>query len=137
MYTVHQMQRPICMRTGRLLVILALIWLPQFVSADTIVFQGVITQSTADGTGPAINNPALNRIVDGDKFVATLSFGGAINSPGTYPLAGATLLFHDTSAGVIESDFGALSITISTNGIFDDISLLGCLNSGSGCLLGN
>jgi hypothetical protein len=137
MYTVLQMHRPICKWAGRLLAVLPVIGLPQFVAADTIVFQGVITQSTADGTGPAINNPALNSIADGDNFMATLNFIGAINSPGTYPLAGATLLFRDTSAGAIESDFGALSITISANGLFDDISLLGCLNSGSGCLLGN
>lgn len=124
-------------RSGRFLLILTFVGLAEFAAADTISFQGVITQSTADGTGPAINNPSLNGIADGDTFVVTLNFLGSLTSPGTYPLPGATLLLNDTAAGINENGFGDLSITIAANGAFDDISFLGCLNSGSGCLIGN
>ncbi|HTQ86459.1 MAG TPA: hypothetical protein VMI93_09625, partial [Candidatus Solibacter sp.] len=49
------------------------------VSADTITVGGSITQSTADGTGPAVNNPDLNNIADGDAFTVVLGFTGAIS----------------------------------------------------------
>jgi hypothetical protein len=33
--------------------------------ASEITVTGMITQSTSDGTGPAVNNPSLNNIADG------------------------------------------------------------------------
>ena len=106
-------------------------------SADQIVFGGLITQSTQDGTGPAVNNPALNHILDGDVYDVTLGFAGSITSPGTYTLTGATLLFSDLSAPATEGSFSSASLSVVTDGGFYDLSLLGCLSTGSGCLLGN
>lgn len=105
--------------------------------ADTISFSGLITQSTSDGTGPAVNNLSLNGIADGDAFLVTLNFTGAITSAGTFPLAGATVSFTDAAALASETDFSSASFTVSPNGAFTDLSFLGCLNTGSGCLFGN
>ena len=65
--------------------------------ADTIRFGGTITQSTQDGTGPASNNPALNNVADNDLYTVTLSFPGAIGSPGTRNFTSASLQFTDTT----------------------------------------
>ena len=106
-------------------------------AADTISFSGVINQSTLDGTGPAINNPDLNNIQDGDAFAVTLNFLGSITAAGTYPLASFSLLFHDSTASVDESSFDSVSVSVLTDGSFFDISMFGCLTTGSGCLVGN
>jgi hypothetical protein len=106
-------------------------------SAGAITFTGLITQSTQDGTGPAINNPSLNNINDGDVYTVTLNFSGSISSPGTYPLAGATLLFNDPAAPASENGFNSVSLSVLPDGVFYDLSLLGCLSSGSGCTIGN
>ena len=67
-------------------------------SAGTITFSGVINQSTQDGTGPAVNNPALNGIADGDPYSVELDFPGAISGPGAFnPLPGASITFTDGS----------------------------------------
>jgi hypothetical protein len=39
--------------------------------ADTLTIGGAINQSTQDGTGPAVNNPSLNNISDGDSTTST------------------------------------------------------------------
>lgn len=106
-------------------------------TADTITFGGEITQSTADGTGPAVNNPALNDILDDDQFLVTLTFTGAITAPGTYSLPGAALLFSDLDAPATESSFSSASLSVIANGASDDLSLLGCLSTGSSCAAGN
>ena len=106
-------------------------------SADAITFGGIITQSVEDGTGPAVNNPQLNKIQDGDAYTISLSFIGSIASPGTYTLTGAGLTFCDPAAPTSETNFGFTSLTVTQDGSFDDISLLGCLLTGSGCFLGN
>jgi hypothetical protein len=54
-----------------------------------------------------------------------------------YDLTGANLVFSVPSALASESSFGSINLTISGNGIFDDISLLGCLTTGSDCGQGN
>ena len=105
--------------------------------ADTITFRGAITQSTSDGTGPAANNVSLNNVNDGDGYLVTLTFTGSIAAPGTYSLTGASLSFSDPSGPAIESTFSTISFTVSQGGGLDDISLLGCLTTGSGCLVGN
>lgn len=106
--------------------------------ADTITFSGLITQSTSDGTGPAVNNPSLNNIMDGDHFAVSLTFNGSVSAPGTYSsLSGATLTFSDTSASVSEPGLSFASFSVTPSGGLDDLSLLGCLSTGSGCLLGN
>jgi len=104
--------------------------------ADTIVFGGAITQSTADGTGPASNNPSLNGILDGDVYTLTLDLTGLIDSAGTYTnFTGAT--FTDLSSPATETSFGPISLTISADGSYDDFSLLACLSTGSDCFAGN
>lgn len=107
-------------------------------AADTISFSGAITQSTPDGTGPAVNNPGLNNILDQDAFTVTLDFLGSIASAGTYPLASFNLLFHDSTSLVDESSFDSVSVSLLTDGSFFEISMLGCLTTGLfGCAGGN
>jgi hypothetical protein len=126
------------MRLGLMLVAtLAVCGFASEASADQIVLGGLITQSTQDATGPAVNNPALNNILDGDVYAVTIGFTGSITSPGTHALAGATLLFSDPSAPTIESSFSSVSLSVASDGSSYDLSLLGCLTTGSGCLLGN
>lgn len=105
--------------------------------ADTITFGGRITQSTQDGTGPAGNNPALNNVLDNDVYTVTLTFAGSITAPGTYNLTGASLALSDPAAPATATNFDTISLTVTANGGFDDLSLLGCLTTGSGCLFGN
>lgn len=105
--------------------------------ADSIVFSGTISQSTQDGTGPAVNNPSLNAIQDGDLYRAVVVFAGSINGPATYNLTGGALAFFDPAASAAETSFNFISLTVSPDASFDDLSLLGCLSTGSGCLTGN
>jgi PEP-CTERM motif len=105
--------------------------------ADDITVAGTITQSTSDGTGPAVNNPSLNNIADGDAYTLTLDFTGSITAPGTYNLTGGTLVFSDPSAPASETSFISISLTVTPDGSSDDLSLFGCLSTGSGCLVGN
>lgn len=105
--------------------------------ADTITIGGVINQSTQDGTGPAVNNPNLNNIMDGDLYTFELSFLGSITSPGTYDLAGLSVLFTVAVPGVDESNFSSGSLTVGQSGGLDQIIILACLGTGSGCNQGN
>ena len=105
--------------------------------ADIISFSGAIIQSTQDGTGPAVNNPGLNNIQDLQSYLVTLMFTGSITAPGTYNLTGGSLTFSVPTAPASEASFGSLSLTITANGGFDDLSFLGCLTTGSGCIFGN
>lgn len=114
--------------------------------ADTLSISGVITQSTQDGTGPAVNNLALNNISDGDPFTITVQFTGSFTSPGTYALPAATVLFSDPSTPAIESAFGSFlcagqntlaCVTVTADGSAFDFSMFACLTTGSGCLTGN
>jgi hypothetical protein len=119
-----------------LLVLCAFVCLTALATADTITISGNITQSTQDGTGPAENNPSLNNIATLDPYTVTLAFAGSITAPGSY--TGTSLLFSDPSAAASESDFGSISFIIAENTPgFYDFSILGCLNTGSGCLVGN
>ncbi len=108
-----------------------------FAYADVLTFSGSITQSISDGTGPAVNNPSLNAIKDGDPFAVTLNINGSITSPGTYTnFSGA--IFSDTAVPAGETSFGPISLTINPDGSgLDNISMLGCLTTGSGCPFGN
>jgi hypothetical protein len=108
-----------------------------FARADQVSVSGSITQSTSDGTGPAVNNPGLNGVALGDSFALTLDFVGSISAAGTYNLTGGTLLLSDPAAPASEDSFEAISLTVSANGASDDISLFGCLTTGDGCLVGN
>src|SRR5450432_344236 len=78
--------------------------------ADTITIRGLIDQSIPDGTGPAVNNPGLNGILDGDSYTASVSFTGSISAPGTYDLAGLRLLLSFPAAGAAESGFTTASL---------------------------
>ena len=122
---------------AKILVLLALTVGPHEADAATITFSGIITQSTQDGTGPAVNNPSLNNIQDLQAYTVTLAFAGSITAPGMYNLTGSSLTFSVPAAPAMESSFGSISLTITANGGFDDLSLLGCLTTGSGCLVGN
>ena len=101
-------------------------------SAGAISFGGAIIQSTQDGTGPAVNNPSLNDIQDLQAYTATLVFAGSITAPGTYDLTGSSLMFDVPTAPSTESSFDFISLTVTANGGFDDLSLLACLTTGSG-----
>ena len=104
--------------------------------ADTITFGGIVAAAPG-GTGPAVNNPSLNNIQDDDSYLVTLTFTGSITAPGTYPLPGASLAFSDLDESASESSFSSVSLSVLTDGTFYDLSLLGCLSTGSGCLVGN
>jgi hypothetical protein len=119
-----------------LIIVIALCGVARPAAADTITFSGTITQ-LQDESVPATNNPALNDIQLGDAYMVTLAFAGSITMPGTYSLTGSSLTFADGAAGATETSFGQISLTVTANGIFDDLSLLGCLTTGSGCLVGN
>lgn len=105
--------------------------------ADVISLSGAINQSVSDGTGPAVNNPGLNNISDGADYTVNINFLGSITAPGTYTLAGSSVLFSVASAGVTESDFDSVSLTVAPVGGLDEISLFACLTTGSGCDQGN
>jgi hypothetical protein len=107
------------------------------VSADSITIGGAVTQSTSDGTGPAVNNPLLNAIQDGDPYTITFAFTGSVTGGGTLSLAGVSVLFSDAAASATESAFNTASITVTPGGGVDQISVLGCLTTGSGCAFGN
>ncbi len=104
-------------------------------AADIITFTGVITQSTSDGTGPAVNNPSLNNIQDLQTYSVTMDFASPITAPGTY--TPTSLVFKVPAAAASEVDFGFVSLTITPNAGFDEFSLLGCLTTGAGCAFGN
>src|ERR1051325_5079618 len=80
-------------------------------AAGIITLSGTITQSTDDGTGPALKNHALTRIHDTEQFTVALNVAGSITAPGTYDLTGAVLTFSDTAALAGESSFDAISLT--------------------------
>ena len=106
--------------------------------ADSFSIGGTITQSSPEGTGPAFNNPSLNNVADGDTWMLSLPFDGAIRGPGTYSsLANSNPTFSDATAGASEGDVGFTSLSISQVGGLDAFSLFGCLNTGSGCFFGN
>ena len=118
------------------LLLLAVMFAPKGYATE-ITVTGTISQSTQDGTGPAVNNPSLNNIADGQAYVLNLDFAGSITGPGTYDLTGGSLVFSDLAAAASESSFTSISLTVSPAGSSDDISLFSCLSTGGGCLIGN
>lgn len=119
---------------------LALVCLcPGNAAADQITFSGVISQSTQNGTGPAVNNPSLNLILTGDAYSVTINFPGVITAPSPVPLdlTGSMVTFVDTTVSVTESSFGLISLSVLANGANIDFSLLACLTTGSDCGVGN
>jgi len=129
---------PVSFRFGLGLVV-SLVGMVCFTSlrADTITIGGTINQSTQDGTGPAINNPSLNNILDGASYTVNLGFTGVITSPGTYDITGSSLLFSVASVGATEDSFNSVSLTVAPSGSFDQVSILTCVATGSGCNQGN
>jgi hypothetical protein len=119
----------------KLLAGLAVWGLANAAAASTITFSGLITQSTQDGTGPAVNNPALNAIHDLQSYTVTLVFPGTINMPGIY--AGSIMTLSVPLAPASEMLFNSISLTITANAGFDEFSLYACLTTGSGCAGGN
>jgi hypothetical protein len=118
------------------LLLLAVMCAPKAYATEITVI-GTISQSTQDGTGPAVNNPSLNNIADGQAYILNLDFAGSITGPGTYDLTGGSLVFSDLAASASESSFTSVSLTVSPAGSSDDISLFSCLSTGGGCLIGN
>jgi hypothetical protein len=119
-------------RSFKVLLAVALLGRAIPLHADSITLSGQISQSVSDGTGPALNNSALNNIVDGDAFSILLTFTGAITAPGTFAMTGVT--FTDPTAPADESAFESGSLTIVTSGGFDQFTFLGCL---ADCSSGN
>jgi hypothetical protein len=113
---------------------LFLILLLAKVSFAGIIFGGLISQSS-DGT--AVNNDSLNQIDDGDAYEVMLNSLNPIVSPGLYNTPDLTLSFVDLTAGVSETAFSSVSLSIIADGSFFDISVQGCLSTGSGCNVGN
>ncbi len=107
------------------------------VRADTLTVAGLITQSTQDGTGPAVNNPSFNNIADGASYLAGLSFRGSIHSTGTFDLTGSAFSFSVGAASALESSFESISLTVAPFGGLDQVSILACLTTGSACNQGN
>lgn len=105
--------------------------------ADTLTIGGTINQSIEDGTGPAVNNADLNKILDGDSYIFSLIFAGSITSPGTYDITGSDVLFSVPGRGVVEDSFNSVSLTIAQFGNFAQFSVLACLTTGSACNQGN
>jgi hypothetical protein len=105
--------------------------------AGMIVIGGQITQSTQDGTGPAVNNPSLDNVLDSQPYLVTLAFAGSVTGPGTYNLTGSSLTFSDPSAPASESSFGSITFTVAAAGAFDDLTLMSCLTTGTSCGVGN
>lgn len=116
---------------------LLLCGLSNVAGAATITLSGNITQSTKDGTGPAVNNPSLNNIFDLQAYTVTLMTPGTLTGAGTYNLTGSTLTFSVPAASATESNFSSISLTVTSNAAVDRISLLACLTTGSGCMVGN
>jgi len=112
--------------------------LPSSIWADTVTISGQVTQSTSDGTGPAVNNPSLNDIQDGDTYSVSLDFSSSVASPGTYTDFTAAD-FADLTSPADESSFSSVSLTIlPPSGGLDEFSVLGCLSTGEfGCGGGN
>ena len=103
--------------------------------ADNFTVTGTITQSQNDQPGnPAINNPSLNNVNDGDAYSATFTFNGAILSPGNYSLTGA--VFSDPTGPASENGFDSGTIVISQSGEVDTFSIQACL-AGLDCNTGN
>lgn len=121
---------------GLFVLLLCMAWAAPL-HADVIAISGTINQSTEDGTGPAENNPSLNDIKDGELYTFSLDFTGSITAPGTYDLTGSSLLFSVAVAGAVESSFDFVSLTVAQSGGFDQLSILGCLTTGSACNQGN
>jgi hypothetical protein len=103
--------------------------------ADTMTFSGTINQAVQDGTGPAVNNPTLNNILDDAPYTVSLTFNGSINSPGVYNLLDLNAALN--SGGAVENNFNSASVIVTQFGNFDQINALLCLASGSGCNQGN
>lgn len=97
---------------------------------------GLISQSTADGTGPASNNPSLNNIQDLQPYLLTLQFSSVITGAGIFDLTGSSLAFDVAAAAASETRFGAISLTITPNGAVDELSLLACI-AAANCSGGN
>jgi hypothetical protein len=106
------------------------------VYGTTITLGGSITQSTADGTGPAVGNPSLNSISDGQVYGLALNSSTSINGPGVYDLTGSSLIFSVPAASAMETSFSAITLSVINNGAFSDFSLLACI-SGADCFTGN
>ena len=114
--------------------LLLILLCPLAVVADTITLGGTITQSTQDGTGPAVNNVSLNAIKDGDTYLLSVDFTGSITTAGTYNLDSFSLSFTDSSAHAVENAFGSVNLTFTSSGALYDVSMLACLTTGTtGC----
>ncbi len=127
------------MRRGVVLLFLAVFWGSlNPACGDTIRFGGVITQPTAN---EAFINSSLNAIALNDAYSVYLDFNGSITSTGTYT-AFTGVTFSDPTAAAGESgfDLGKVSLTISndaSNSSYYDLTLLGCLVTGTACDQGN
>jgi hypothetical protein len=102
--------------------------------AGTITLGGTITQDTQDVGSPAVANPSLNNILDGDSFTIVLDFAGAIAAPGSFSTT--SLVFDDAAASATESSFISGQISVFSGSTIQ-FSVLGCLIDSTSCLSGN
>jgi hypothetical protein len=102
--------------------------------AGTITLGGTITQDTQDVGSPAVANPSLNNIMDGDNFTVILNFAGGIASPGNFSTT--SLVFSDAAAAATESSFISGQISVFSASTIQ-FSVLGCLIDSASCLSGN
>src|SRR5258708_4909732 len=131
------------MRVGRTILLrflatLAVCSLSNVAVADIITIHGAITLSPSDGGVLPVNNAALNSIADGDAYIVTLNFTGSLVFPSPNHFLTGTLMFNDINHPLAtESSFSTINITVAADGSFADFSLLGCLTTGGGCMIGN
>jgi len=103
--------------------------------ADTISLGGTITQSLADSGETAINNPALNNIVDGDTFQVLMNFSGAVGGPGNASLT--SVEFEDTTVSAIENGFISGTLAIDSAPPDYQLFVVACLTTQPDCGQGN
>ena len=97
--------------------------------ADTMTIGGTVTQSTQDGTGPAVNNSGLNDIKDGEAYSVSLSL--TVDRRSRY-LRSDRVHSHSVVGGRRRIP-DSVGLTVTQFGVFDQLSLFARLATGSGC----
>jgi hypothetical protein len=106
-----------------------------FAHAGSITLTGIVTQSTADSMVPAMSNPSLNNIADGDLFKITMNFAGLIGAPSSTSLS--YVAFADTTNAGGENAFISGKLVITQSAGVDQFFMLACLVDQNTCQQGN
>jgi uncharacterized protein (TIGR03382 family) len=129
------MNKPAILKSKHIVAALAMLSLCGLAQAGSITLTGTITQSTADGTGPAVNNTGLNNIADGDLFKIVMNFTGLLSAPSTTNLT--YISFTDLAPSAGENQFISGKLVITQSAGTDEFSLVACLIDQTTCLQGN